>query len=262
MPPAAPEADRLAHYLPLLRGRSPVLVLGADHEELVALLDADGVEATGIGPGRSGDAAAQALARLEASSAPGPFRAAFCAGLIDHLQPARTLRLLAAVHRVLAPEGRLVAVVANPASYAVLAGSAWRDPALARLYDPRLLAYLCAEAGFQVEASEANPATRPDVPSWLLGDQPVVHPELAEAISAAVAKLGLEHHEHGRPAGESHDPSFAYNLAHALKTMADRLAETQESARRIALSHRAIVHALHEPAEVYVVASRPASTPD
>jgi hypothetical protein len=258
LPPAVPESDRLRHYLPLLRGRGPVLVLGSDHEELAALLAADGVEATGIGPGRAGEAAEAALARLEAEPPPGPFRAVFCARLLEHLQPDRTLRLLAGVRRVLLPEGRLVAVVANPASYAVLAGDAWRDPALARLYDPALLAYLCGRAGFQVEASHANPATGPEVPPWLLGDQPVVHPDLAEAIGSAVEKLGLEHHEHGRPAGEPHDPSFAYNLAHVLKTVADRLAETQASARGIAVSHQALARALHEPAEVYVVASRPA----
>src|SRR6266545_4340558 len=100
-------------------------------------------------------------------------------------------------------------------------------------------------------------ATRPDLPPWLLGDEPVVHPELAEAIGGAVAKLGLEHHYFGRPAGEPHDPAFAYNLAHVLKTVADRLAETQAAARGIALSHRALARALHEPAEVYVVAARP-----
>jgi SAM-dependent methyltransferase len=264
MPPEVPDSDRLRHYLPLLRGRGPVLVLGGDHEELAELLAADGVEATGIGPGRAGasalqpgnDAAAAALARLESEQPPGPFRAAFCARLFDHLQPDQVLRLLAAVRRALVPGGRLVVAVANPASYAVLARSAWRDPALARLYDPRLLAYLCDQAGFQVEAWEANPATGPDVPSWLLGDEPVVHPELGEEIGRAVGKLGLEHHEHGRPASEPHDPSFAYNLAHVLKTVADRLAETQASARGIARSHRALARSLHEPAEVYVVASR------
>jgi hypothetical protein len=222
------------------------------------LLADDGVEASGIGPSRAGGAAEAALARLEAEPPPGPFRAAFCAHLLERLQPDRTLRLLAGVRRVLLPEGRLVAVVANPASYAVLAGSAWRDPALARLYDPALLGYLCSRAGFQVEATEANPASGPDVPPWLLGDEPVVHPDLADAIGGAVEKLGLEHHEHGRPAGEPHDPSFAYNLAHVLKTVADRLAETQASARGLAVSHRALARALHEPAEVYVVASRPA----
>jgi hypothetical protein len=259
MPPAPPGADRLRHYLPLLRGRGPVLVLGPDHEELAALLAADGVDATGIGPGRAGEAAEAALARLEAEPPPGPFGAAFCARMLERLQADRTLRLLAGVRRVLRAEGRLVAVVANPASYAVLAGDAWRDPALARLYDPTLLAYLCGRAGFQVEASEANPETGPEVPPWLLGDEPVVHPDLAEAIGGAVERLGLDHHEHGRPAGEPHDPSFAYNLAHVLKTLADRLAETQASARGIALSQRALARALHEPAEVYVVASRPAA---
>jgi SAM-dependent methyltransferase len=251
MPPAPPEADRLGHYLPLLRDRGQVLVLGADHEQLVALLAADGVQASGVGPG-------EAAARLEAGEVPGPFGAAFCARLVEHLQPDRTLRLLGGVWRVLVPGGRLVVATANPASYAVLAGSAWSDPALARVYDPRLLEYLCSRAGFAVEATEANPATRPEVPPWLLGDQPVVHPELTEAIGQAVGRLGLGHHEQGRPAADAHDPSFAYNLAHVLKTVSDRLAETQAAARDLAASHRAIARALHEPAELYVLASRPA----
>jgi hypothetical protein len=258
LPPAPPEAGRLRHYLPLLRGRGPVLVLAADQRELVGLLAEDGVEATGIGPGEAGEQAGALLDRLEAGDVPGPFGAAFCARLVEHLQPGRTLRLLDAVRRLLVPQGRLVVAIPNPASYAVLAAGAWRDPALARLYDPRLLAYLCSRAGLRVEASEANPATRPEVPTWLLGEEPVVHPELTEAIGQAVAKLGLEHHEQGRPAAESHDPAFAYNLAHVLKTVADRLAETQAAARDLAASHRAIARALHEPAELYVVAARPA----
>jgi hypothetical protein len=258
LPPAVPERDRLRHYLPLLRGRGPVLVLGPSQRELVALLADDGVEASGTRAGPAGEEAARAFTHLGAAPPPGPYRAVFCGRLLDRLPAPETLRLLAGIRRVLSPGGRLVASVANPGSYAVLAAEAWRDPALARLYDLPLLAYLSQQAGFEVEQSGGNPATRPDVPSWLLSDQPVVHPGLDGAIGEALAKLGrgLEHHDRGRPAGEAHPPAFAHNLVHVLKTLADRLAETQESARRILQSHRALADALHEPAEVYVVARR------
>jgi hypothetical protein len=46
-----------------------------------------------------------------------------------------------------------------------------------------------------------------------------------------------------------------------LKTVADRLAETQDSARRILLAHRALVDAMQQPAEVYVVARRSEPAP-
>jgi len=262
LPPAVPDSDRLRHYLPLLRGRGPVLVLGPGHQDLVELLAADGVKATGIGP--AGEEAAGALAHLDAEPPPRPYRAVFCGRLLDRLRADEALRLLAGVRRVLAPGGRLVAVVANPASYAVLAGDAWRDPGLVRFYDLPLLAYLSRRAGFQVEDSGGNPVTRPDLPPWLLTDEPTVHPDLADAIGQALVKLGrgLEHHDRGRPAGEAHDPAFAHNLVHVLKTVADRLAETQDSARRILLAHQALAEAMHQPAEVYVVARRSEDPPE
>jgi hypothetical protein len=258
LPPAVPASDRLRHYLPLLRGRGPVLALGPDQRELVDLLAASRVEASGVGTGPAGVQAARVLAHLDAEPPPGPYRSVFCGRLLDRLPAPEALRLLVGVRRVLAPNGRLVASVANPASYAVLAADAWRDPALVRLYDLSLLAYLSRRAGFKVEDSGGNPATRPDLPDWLLVDEPTVHPDLAEAIGLVLTKLGrgLEHHERGRPAGEVHDPAFAYNLVHVLKTVADRLAETQDSARRILLAHRALADAMHQPAEVYVVARR------
>jgi hypothetical protein len=263
LPPAVPARDRLRHYLPLLRGRGPVLVLGPDQRELVELLAADGVKATGIGAGPPGTQAARALAHLDAEPPPGPYRAAFCGRLLDRLQAPDALRLLAGVRGVLAPGCRLVASVANPASYAVLAADAWRDPALVRLYDLSLLAYLSRRAGFQVEDSGGNPATRPDPPAWLRADEPTVHPDLADAIGQALTRLGrgLEHHDRDRPAGEAHDPAFAHNLVHVLKTVADRLAETQDSARRILLAHRALADAMHQPTEVYVVARRSETPP-
>jgi hypothetical protein len=258
LPSAVPASDRLRHYLPLLRGRGPVLVLGPDRRELVELLAADGVEASGVSTGPAGEEAARAFAHLDAEPPPGPYRAVFCGRLLDRLQAPEALRLLAGACRVLAPGGRLVASVANPASYPVLAGDAWREPALVRLYDLTLLAYLSRRAGFKVEDSGGNPASRPDPPAWLRADEPTVHPDLADAIGQALAKLGrgLEHRERGQPAGAAHDPAFALNLVHVLKTVADRLAETQDSARRILLAHRALADAMHQPAEVYVVARR------
>src|SRR4029450_12811357 len=149
LPSAVPASARLRHYLPLLRGRGPVLVLGPDQRELVEPLGAAGVKPTGIRAGPPGPQAARALAHLDAEPPPGPYRAVFCGRLLDQLQAPDALRLLAGVRGVLAPGCRLVVSVANPASYAVLAADAWRDPALVRLYDLSLLAYLSRRGGFR-----------------------------------------------------------------------------------------------------------------
>jgi SAM-dependent methyltransferase len=273
--PAAPDPpvrdrERYAAYVPLLLGYGPVLQLGSGPGALLGLLAEAGVPATGVEPDPAAAAEARLQGRevvvagpaeyLEADPAPGPFRAVFCAGLIERLPPAGTLRLLAGARRVLAPGGRLVVATANPASWPVLAHRFWRDPAGARLYDERLLTYLCGRAGFVVERSAGNPADHPAPPPEALGGaEPVVHPGLIDPIAVAAARVGpgLDHRYRDQPGGDPHDPEWAFELVHAVKTLSDRLTQTQEGLRELDRAHRELVGGLYQPAEVYVVARAP-----
>ncbi len=262
--------ERFRPYVPLLRGYGPVLQLACGRGELLDLLADAGEAATGVepdeGPAREARRRgrdvvhADVLGYLEADPAPGPFRAVVCAGLVERLEPPQALRVLAGARRVLAPGGRLLAATANPASYPVVSRRFWNDPRGTRLYDVRLLEYLCTRAGFVVERSAGNPADHPAPPAEVLGDaEPVVHPGLADAIggSGARGQAGMEHRHRELPAAEAHDPGWAFDLLHAVKTLSDRLTETQEAARELDRVHRELVRGMYRPAEVYVVARAP-----
>jgi SAM-dependent methyltransferase len=264
------ERARFEPFVPLLAGYGPVLQLGCGRGELLGLLADAGVPAAGVEPRAAEAAEARRLGRqvvaaglleyLRAEPAPGPFRAVVCAGVVEGLAPGEVLRLLAGARRVLAPGGRLLATAANPASWPVLGHRFWRDPAGVRLYDVRLLEYLCGRAGLVVERSAGNPGDQPaPAPGLLAGRDPVVHPGLGEAIGGAAARIApsMEHRHRDLPAGDAHDPGWAFELVHAVKTLADRLTETQESLRDLAGAHRELVGGLYQPAETYVVARVP-----
>jgi hypothetical protein len=183
-----------------------------------------------------------------------------CAGVVEQRSPAEAVGLFAAARRVLAPGGRLLATAANPASWPVLGHRFWSDPAGVRLYDVRLLEYVCGRAGLVVERSAGNPGDHPTPPPGVLGGpDPAVHPGLGDAIGGAAARVGhgMEHRHRDLPAWDAHDPGWAFELVHAVKTLADRLTESQESLRDLGRAHRELVGGLYEPAETYVVARKP-----
>ncbi len=266
------DRKRLAPYLPLLLRYGPVLQLGCGRGALLGLLAEAGVRAQGVEPDEAEAAEARRLGRevaaagvveyLEADPVPGPFRAVVCVGLVERLSPGEALRALAGARRVLAPGGRLVVATANPASWPVLTHRFWGDPASVRLYDARLLEYLCGRAGFVVERSAGNPADHPAPPPEALGGpEPAVHPGLTHAIAEAATRVrqGVEHRQRDLPGAGAHDSVWAFELVHAVKTLSDRLTATQEGLRDLDRAHRGLARSLYQPAEVYVVARAPAA---
>jgi hypothetical protein len=158
---------------------------------------------------------------------------------------------------VLAPGGRFVAVTPNPACYAVLSHDFWRDPTHVRFYDLPLLEFLCRKAGLEVEGTGTNPANHPGPPPEYLGPEPVVHPPLDDLVERAMGKLraSLDHHDRkGRVTEHHHDPEWAYELAHVVKVLADRLQETTETLREVRRAHDKLVWGLYQSNETYVVA--------
>jgi hypothetical protein len=157
---------------------------------------------------------------------------------------------------VLAPGGRFVAVTPNPACYAVLSHDFWRDPTHVRFYDLPLLEFLCRQAGLEVEATGTNPANHPGPPPEYLGPEPVVHPPLGDLVEKATSTLraSLGHHHRKGRASDPHDPEWAFQLAHLVKVLADRLQETTETLREVRRAHDKLVWGLYQSNETYVVA--------
>jgi SAM-dependent methyltransferase len=263
-----PEHTRevLRHYVPMFEDKNPVLELGCGRGEFLALLDAAGIKAQGVDSDEGMvDAArrvgldvvcADAIAFLHGDPAPGPYEGVFCAHLVEHLDPSQVRELLAGVRRVLAPGGRFVAVTPNPACYAVLSHDFWRDPTHVRFYDLPLLEFLCRQAGLEVEATGTNPANHPGPPPEYLGPEPVVHPPLGDLVEQATSTLraSLGHHDRKGRANDPHDPEWAFQLAHLVKVLADRLQETTETLREVRRAHDKLVWGLYQSNETYVVA--------
>jgi SAM-dependent methyltransferase len=263
-----PEHTRevLRRYVPMFEDKSPVLVLGCGRGEFLGLLEDQGIKAYGVDLDEAAVAAARArafeathgdaLAFLNSEQAPGPFQGVFCDHLVEHLSPEQVRELLAGVRRVLAPGGRFVAVTPNPASYAVLSHQFWRDPTHVRLYDSTLLAWLCRQAGLEVEAVGTRPTDHVGPPAEYLVPEPVVHPPLDDLVERAMGKLraSLGHRDRKGRVTDHHDPAWAYELAHVVKVLAGRLQETTEALREVRRAHDRLVWGLYQSNETYVVA--------
>jgi SAM-dependent methyltransferase len=263
-----PEHTRevLRHYVPMFEDKSPVLELGSGRGEFLGLLDAAGIKGQGVDSDEGMVEAARragldvvcadAIAFLHGDPAPGPYEGVFCAHFIEHLDPGQVRELLAGVRRVLAPGGRFVAVTPNPACYAVLSHDFWRDPTHVRFYDLPLLAFLCRQAGLEVESTGTNPANHPGPPPEYLGPEPVVHPPLGDLVEKATSKLpaSLGHHDRRGRVSDPHDPEWAFELAHLVKILADRLQEATETLREVRRAHDKLVWGLYQSNETYVVA--------
>lgn len=272
----------------------PVLEIGCGRGEFLGLLRDAGVQAQGVDvdPGMVERARAggfevvqgDALEFLHADPAPGPYQGVFCAHFLEHLTPEQVVHLLDGVRRVLAPAGRLVAVTPNPACYAVLSHDFWWDPTHVRFYEVALVEFLCRQAGFEVESNGTNPANHPGPPPHFLAAEPVVYPGVGDLVGSAMRKLAasvesrpgaavasgepLQGATEGRegsgeaiqsppswPAGpEGPDPSWAYELAHVVSVLGERLQEATQALRELRSAYDNLVWGLYQGNETFVVA--------
>jgi SAM-dependent methyltransferase len=229
-----------------------VLEVGCGRGEFLGLLRDAGIGAQGVDvdPGMVEWARARgfdviqgdALEFLHADPAPGPYQGVFCAHFLEHLTPEQVVHLLDGVRRVLAPGGRLVAVTPNPACYAVLSHDFWWDPTHVRFYEVDLVEFLCRQAGF--------PANHPGPPPQFLVGEPVVHPGVGDLIEAAMGKLAAG------VGPESPDPSWAYELAHVVNVLGDRLQEATQALRELRGAYDNLAWGLYQGNETFVVARR------
>lgn len=245
--------------------QGPVLEVGCGRGEFLGLLRDAGVRAQGvdIDPGMVQRARADgfdvvqddALEFLHADPAPGPYQGVFCAHFIEHLTPEQVVRFMRGARRALVPGGRLVTVTPNPACYAVLSHDFWWDPTHVRFYELALVAFLCRQAGFEVESSGTNPANHPGPPPEFLVGEPVVYPGVGDLVGTAMRKLAAAV-ESAPPGPEGPDPSWAYELGHVVNVLGDRLQEATQALRELRSAYDNLVWGMYQANETFVVARR------
>jgi O-antigen chain-terminating methyltransferase len=154
---------RLDRYLEMLRESAPVLDLGCGRGELLTMLREAGVQASGLELDRSLAQAARrrgleviesdAVEHLKSQS-PGTLGAVTAIHLVEHLETAELMALLAEIRRVLKPGGILVLECPNPHNLRVGAALYWRDPTHRRPLLPETLELFCIASGFEVRGIE------------------------------------------------------------------------------------------------------------
>jgi O-antigen chain-terminating methyltransferase len=149
--------DRLASYLPMFAGLSPVVDLGCGRGEFLELLREQGIEARGV----EGNANAARECRergLEVADgdllaylrrqADGALGGVFAAQVVEHLPPAVLQAAFREAQRALRPGGLLVFETVNVRSVVGFHEVFIRDPTHERPLHPETLCFLAAAAGF------------------------------------------------------------------------------------------------------------------
>lgn len=195
-------AERIARYVPLLRGRGEVLDLGCGRGEALAVLAAEGIPARGVDSSAGmvarcrerGLAAAEGdlFARLAEAgeSSQGGRLGGGLGGIVsfhvvEHLPPESLDRLVRLAYRALAPGGVLILETPNPLSLVVAARNFWLDPTHRRPVHPESLRLSFELAGFDpVEHHELSPfAPGEHLPEVDLAAVPEPQRELADGVN-------------------------------------------------------------------------------
>ncbi len=149
--------QRQQAYLPFLAAHAPVLDLGCGRGEMLRLLRTEGIAARGVDadPGMVRRCLQRDLPVVEAEALShlrglpdGCLGAVFTAQLIEHLPQDLLADFLAQCHRVLAPEGVLIAETVNPHCPMGLKNF-WLDLTHRNPIFPEVAVLLCRQAGFQ-----------------------------------------------------------------------------------------------------------------
>ena len=149
--------EKLQAYVPLFAGATDVLDIGCGRGEFLALLEAAGVSARGVDANRDMVSTARqhgldvvesdALAYLE-SLADASLGGVMAAQVVEHLEPAYLIRLLATAYPKLRPGAPIVVETINPACWLAFFSSYLRDFTHAQPIHPETLQYLLQANGF------------------------------------------------------------------------------------------------------------------
>lgn len=154
------------HYVDVFAPGARVLDIGCGGGVFLDALRASGRQGVGVDGSEEELAAARArgldVARADAldylDGAPSEsFGGVFCAHLIEHLPPEVATRLVAGIHRVLAPGGRVVLITPEIRDLEVWTERFWLDLTHVRPYPERLLVGMLEALGFRVIRSGNDP---------------------------------------------------------------------------------------------------------
>ncbi len=160
--------ERLAAYVPLFEGRSPVVELGCGRGEFLELAGEAGVEARGVDNNQEmlGVCRERGLTVEEADLAcylheipEESLGGLFAAQVIEHLPPSLVRQMLTDCHRTLRKGGRLVLETVNPKSLLAFLDF-YRDLTHQKPIHPETLDFLLRACGFvEVSIQYASPVS-------------------------------------------------------------------------------------------------------
>ena len=191
-------AEKLRTYVPLFRGADGVIVdLGCGRGELLAALHGAGLQAKGV----DSNPAMTAIAREKGVDAADGDALAFlelfpddalggvvATQVIEHLEPAYLMRLIATAARKLRAGAPIVLETINPACWLAFFSSYIRDITHVRAIHPETLQYLLRASGFErVEIRFAAPV--PDSMKLKTIDVPASMQRSTEAVAATLAAM-------------------------------------------------------------------------
>jgi SAM-dependent methyltransferase len=185
---------------------------------------------------------------------PDAFDAIFCAHVIEHLVADDAARLIQAAAGSLRPGGVLCLVTPNPGSLPTITHEFWRDPSHTRPYDVEAMAFLCGQAGLEITASgldESAPRGFAIDPDDLAPAEPAPPPAAPPAQQPRIAGAVAAQFDRSRLAAQLRAEIHAGQMR--IEHLEDRLEQVTAALRRL-------VEVLYEPSEIYVVATRPASS--
>ncbi|MCU1672703.1 MAG: class SAM-dependent methyltransferase [Frankiales bacterium] len=251
--------EGMRHYLPWLT-QAPVLELAPGRGEMLSLLREAGVEAYGVDldEGMVEQAAADGLDvrlgdALEGirAAADGTLGGVFSAHFVEHLQPDVVAELVRESARALAPGGHFVAATPNAACQSVMGHDFWRDPTHIRFYEPRLLAFFCADAGLEVVETGGNPRNNPGPPPETRAKDVAVDPAMSDELARTLQRI-----TDPKSKGKVDPDSPWYAMGHYVNVLMTRLEQTQEQLLDLRTAHEQLLQRLYPSNEVYVVARR------
>ena len=189
--------ERLRAYVPIFEGASDVLDIGCGRGELLHALKSAGIPAKGVDANGEmaaiarergldavqGDALSYVTARVDAS-----IGVIIATQVVEHLEPAYLIRLIAAAAQKLRPGAPIVIETINPACWLAFFSSYIRDLTHVRPVHPETLQYLLRASGFnRVDIRYSAPV--PDHMRMKTIDLPAEIVSSHDARSVALARV-------------------------------------------------------------------------